>query len=135
MTIMSNKKSYDFETYVPNILGTAFKQVQILGYFPYETAIALFGEIDPLHAEIFSTGRLPVGTPDDPRQYNYYRIKKQDGSITVIGEPWIDQASIVEVTSGTATVILPKVTTTDMIRLRDTLKQSGFVDFQISFSS
>lgn len=135
MALMENKKTYDFETYAPSILGTAFKRVEILGNFPYETAIALFGELGPLHAEIYSTGNLPVGTPDDPRQYNYYRIKKADGSITVIGEPWIDQASIVEVSGGTATVIIPKMTTTDVVRLRDTLKQAGIVDFQISFGN
>lgn len=135
MATMENKKIYDFETYASNILGTAFKRVEVLGYFPYETAIALFGELGPLHAEVYSTGRLPIGTPDDPRQYNYYRIKKPDGSISVIGEPWIDQSSIVQVTSGSATVLIPNVTTTDLNRLRDMFRQAGFVNFEITFTN
>jgi hypothetical protein len=135
MTTMQNKKTYDFEVYAPAVLGTAFRNVEILGYFPYETAIMLAGELAPLHAEVYSTGRLPIGTPNDPRQYNYYRIKKPDGSITTIGEPWIDQASIKEVTNGTAIITLPKATTSDFIRLRDMLTQAGFIDFDIKFGS
>lgn len=135
MPLMENKKTYDFETYAPNVLGTAFKRIEILGNFPYETAIALFGELAPLHAEVFSTGNIPIGTPDDPRQYNWYRIKKPDGSITVLGEPWIDQSTIVEVTSGTAIITCPNLTTSDLINLRDMFKQAGIVDFEIKFGS
>ena len=130
---MENKKTYDFEVYAPSVLGTSFKRVEILGYFPYETAILLAGELEPIHAEVYSTGSLPVGTPNDPRQYNYYRIKKADGSITTLGEPWIDQSSIVEVQAKTATILLPNVSTSDLIRLRDMFTQAGFVDFEIKF--
>lgn len=130
---MENKKTYDFEVYAPSVLGTTFKRIEILGYFAYETAILLAGELEPMHAEVYSTGNLPTGTPNDPRQYNYYRIKKPDGSITTLGEPWIDQSSIVEVQSKTAVVTLPNMSTTDLIRLRDMFTQAGFVDFDIKF--
>lgn len=130
---MENKKTYDFEVYAPSVLGTTFKRIEILGYFPYETAILLNGELGPMHAEVYSTGNLPIGTPNDPRMYNYYRIKKPDGTTTYLGEPWIDQSSIVEVESKTAIVTLPNVSTTDLIRLRDMFKQAGFVDFDIAF--
>lgn len=136
MATMDNKKTYDFETYAPSILGTSFKRAEILGIFPFETAVVLSNvELAPLHAEIYSLGRLPAGTPDDPRQYNYYRIKKADGSITIIGEPWIDQSTIKEVVAGKATVFIPNMTSTDIIRLRDMFKQAGIVDFQIKFDS
>lgn len=135
MALMDNKKSYNFETYAPSLLGTAFKNVEVVGVFPYETAIVLYGELAPLHAEIYSTGNLPIGTPDDPRQYNYYRIKKADGSFVILGEPWIDQTSIVEVTSGTVTITIPKQTQTDLSRLRVALLQNGIVDFEIKFNS
>lgn len=135
MARMDNKKTYDFETYAPNVLGTVFKRIEILGYISYETAIALMGELTPLHAAVFSTGNLPIGTPDDPRQYDYYRIKKPDGSITCIGEPWIDQSTIVEVTTGTTVVTIPKTSTSDLIRLRDMFKQAGIVDFDLKFTT
>lgn len=133
MALMDNKKIYDFQTYVPNVLGNAFRRVEILGSFPYETALALFGGLNELHAEVFSTGRLPSGTPDDPRQYDYYRIKKADGSIVVIGEPWIDQSTIVQVASGTAVITMPNMTPTDLNHIRDMFKQAGHKDFTISF--
>lgn len=133
--VMENKKIYDFETYAPQLLGTAFKRVEILGYLPYETAVLLNGEIAPMHAEIYSTGNLPVGTPNDPRQYNYYRIKKPDGTITMLGETWIDQSSIVNVQVGAATVRIPNASTSDLINLRNMLSQNGFVDFEITFDN
>lgn len=133
MALMQNKKKYSFQVYTPQILGNGFRNVEILGHFPYETAIALNGEIAPVHAEIYSTGNLPVGTPNDPRQYDYYRIRMQDGSITMIGEVWIDQSSIVEVSATTCTITIPNVSTADTPRLRTMLAQAGYKDFEINF--
>lgn len=133
MPAMDNKKSYNFDVYAPSILGTAFKNIEILGYFPYETAVLIQPDIAPIHAEVYSTGKLPVGTPNDPRQYQYYRIKKPDGSTTMLGEVWIDQASIVEVETGTAYCTLPGATSGDLVRLRDMFTQAGFVNFEIKF--
>lgn len=132
---MDNKKIYDFETYAPNVLGTSFRRIEILGYFPYETAVMLQGDIQPTHAAVVSSGNLPTGFPNDPRQYNYYRIKKPDGSITVIGEPWIDPSSIQEVQVSTAVITIPSVSTSDLARLSVMLKQAGFVNFQIAFGN
>lgn len=133
MPAMDIGKIYDFEVYAPGILGTAFKRIEILGYFAYETAILLNGEIAPMHASVFATGNIPAGTPNDPRQYNYYRIKKPDGSVTMLGEVWIDQSSIREIVVSSAIITVPGVSTTDVIRLRDMLKQAGFVDAEIKF--
>lgn len=133
MPAMDNKKIYDFETYAPNVLGTSFKRVEILGYFPYETAVVFQPDLQPIHAAVVSSGNLPVGFPNDPRQYNYYRIKKPDGSITVIGEPWIDPTSIVEVQVSNAVVNIPNVSTSDLARITVMLKQAGFVNFEIAF--
>lgn len=133
MPAMDIGKMYDFEVYAPSILGTAFKRIEILGYFSYETAILLAGEIAPMHASVFATGNLPLGTPNDPRQYNYYRIKKPDGSVTMLGEVWIDQSSILEIQTASAIITVPDVSTTDVVRLRDMLKQAGFINFEIKF--
>lgn len=130
---MENKRIYDFEVYAPAVLGTAFKRVEILGYFPYETAVVLQGEIAPLHAEVYSTGKLPIGTPNDPRQYMYYRLKKPDGSITMLGEPWINASTIQEVLVKTCHVVIPDASTGDLARIQDMLKQAGYRDFSISF--
>lgn len=130
---MDTKKIYDFETYAPNVLGTSFKRVEILGYFAFETAVMLQGDIQPVHAAVVSSGNLPVGFPNDPRQYNYYRIKKADGSITVIGEPWIDPTSIVEVQVSDAVITMSQVSTSDLARITTMFKQAGFVNFQIAF--
>ncbi|BAQ02532.1 hypothetical protein AVU38_gp004 [Ralstonia phage RSL2] len=132
--LMDNKKIYDFETYAPNVLGTSFKRVEILGYFPFETAVMLQGDIQPVHAAVVSSGNLPTGFPGDPRQYNYYRIKKIDGTITIIGEPWIDPTSITEVQVSVAGIVIPNVSTSDLARLTTMLKQAGFINFQITFN-
>lgn len=131
--LMENKQVYDFQTYVPSILGTAFKHVEIAGYLPYDSALLFNGELTPIHAEIYSTGQLPEGTPNDPRQYNYYIVKKPDGSTTVIGEAWIDASTIVPVSVKTAHITVPGASTSDMVKLRNMLAQAGYVDFTIEF--
>lgn len=131
--LMENKRVYDFEVYAPTILGTAFKRVEILGYFPFETAALLGGDLQPLHAEIYSTGTLPVGTPNDPRQYQYYRIRKPDGSTAMIGEAWINRSTVKEVTVKTALCRIAHASTGDLARLQDMFKQAGYVDFEITF--
>ena len=133
MTVMDNNKTYSFETYAPQILGTEFRHVKILGKFPYVTALVLNGEIAPMHAEIYSTGNLPAGTPNDPRQYDYYRIERMDGSITMLGEAWIDQSSIRLSTSQICTIRIPKASSSDTPLLRTALANAGFSDFEITF--
>lgn len=134
MPLMDNNKVYDFAVYAPQVLGTNFKNAEILGYLPYETAIILHGELVPMHAEVYSTGDLPMGTPNDPRQYNYYRVRKADGSVVAIGEVWIDQTTIVEVSYRECNIKIPKVSTADTPRLRALLAEAGFIDFEIKFA-
>lgn len=133
MALLENSRIYDFEVYAPTVLGTAFKRVEILGKFPFETAVLLGGDLQPLHAEVYSTGTLPAGTPNDPRQYEWYRIRKPDGSITTIGEPWINRTTIVEVQLKMAICRIPNASTGDLARLQDMFKQAGFVGFEIEF--
>jgi len=131
--LMNNKGIYEFEVYPVSVLGNNFKQVEILGYIPYETALLLAGELEPIHAEIYSTNSLPVGTPNDPRQYNYYRIKKNNGDITILGEVWIDNSTIKEVSVKTAKITIPNASTTDVVRLREVFSQMGYKDYDIQF--
>lgn len=131
--IMKNNGVYDFETYAPSILGTGFKRVEILGHMPYVTAIVLDQDLNSRHAEIFSLGTLPTGTPNDARQYDYYRVKKMDGSIVMIGEAWIDVDSIVESDVKNAVVTIKNVTASDMTNVRTALVQAGLSDFEIKF--
>ena len=133
MSAMEPNRMYDFSVYVPSVLGTAYRRVTSLGYISYQTAVALRGEILPIHAELIATGQLPEGTPKDPKNLNFYHIKKADGSLTVLAEAWIVQDSITEIQAGRAIVTIPDATTTDLVRIRDMFKQAGIVNFDISF--
>ena len=133
MAIMEPNRLYDFSVYVPSVLGTAYRRVTNLGYISYTTAIALRGEILPIHAELISTGQLPEGTPKNPKHLNYYHIQKADGSTTVLAEAWIVQDSITEIQAGRAIITIPDATTSDLVRVRDMFKQAGIVNFDISF--
>lgn len=133
MQLMENKKFYNFQVYAPSVLGSDFRNIEILGYLPYETAVMLNGELAPVHAEVFSTGRLPNGTPNDPRQYNYYRIRKPNGTTTTIGEVWIDSSTIEVVDNATAYITIPNASNSDLRNLQTALRQAGYADFQIRF--
>lgn len=97
MDFQTNGK-YSFDVYPVAILGTAFKNVQILGKFGERTAQALGLDTRAMHAAVFPS--LPSYTPNDPSQYNYLQLLLPSGSTTIIGEAWIKADTVQLVTLG-----------------------------------
>lgn len=84
-----------FSVYPPAILGTGFVNVLVMAVLDAETA-KLVG-IDPiaLHAAIYPD------LPDEHKtvykkhtDYYYIKIKMPNGTITALGLPWIDMATV-----------------------------------------
>lgn len=92
-----------FNVYPSAILGSSFTRVKVLALLDAETA-KLFG-IDPvaLHAAIYPTLPAPDKvTYKKYTDYKYIKVKLPNGTITALGLPWINMASVVVVTSATA---------------------------------
>ena len=122
-TVFSVNTKYSFEVYPISILGNEYKNVIMLGIV--NPAIAQrFLDIDAVHNQVYPY--LPKGTRDDPRAYDYVMIRTVSGEITVLGIPWINHDTVVEVESSTMIVEIMDVSSSDMDKVRDALILNGY---------
>lgn len=119
---------YNFNTLVPTLLGTEFKNVSVLGLIDYTTACSIIN-VDLMHRKIYPL--LPPGTVDNPKKYTYLLVMTESGNKTVVAYPWIDASTIVLVDSVTITVTLANRNSTDAAAIRDAITLLGFKDFTI----
>jgi len=125
------KKVYSFTLYPTVILPGDYTNVTVMGIIDYETALQL-ADIPAIHTNVYPY--LPTGTPDDPSQYDYLKVKLSSGVITVLGLPWINLNTVELVESLRATIVVEDVTNNDATRLRECLVQNGFNNITISIS-
>lgn len=120
---------YSFDVYPTALLGTLFKNVTILAVMDAATASR---EIDiyALHAQIYPM--LPNGSPNKATDYDYVKIKTTAGHTTILGMVWINEATIVQVTSSTITAVIGDVSASDLVRIRNALIQNGYQNIALS---
>lgn len=123
-------KIVSFSVYPVAVLGATFEKVKVKAILDAEST---FQWIDPvsLHANVYPT--LPPGTPNKYDGYLYAKIELQNGTITCIGLPWIDEGSIVVHTNTTIQVVISDVEATDFVKIRDLLLLNGFNNINMSF--
>ena len=119
---------YTFEVYPITILGNDYKNVIVLGVVNPSIA-QKFLDIDAVHNQVYPY--LPEGVRDDPRAYDYVLLRTISGETTVLGIPWINQESIVEVESTTMIVEILDVTSQDIEKVSDALIVNGYNKFNI----
>lgn len=119
---------YNFDLHAPAILGNGYQNAVVLALMDMETANK---EIDvvSLHTNVFPY--LPVGTPNDPKGYDYVKIKTTTGATTIIGLAWIKPETIVLVDSRTVTVTIGEVNASDIPRIKAALIQNGYSNIEI----
>lgn len=118
-----------FELYPSNIIGTKFENVIVLGLLDIDTAK---GFIDPvaMHVNVYPT--LPPGVPDNPSQYQYLKVRHANGSISVIGIPWIKEDTLLINNKGTLTLVIDHVTPIDRERIIRALSANGYKASKVS---
>lgn len=112
-----------FEVYPAAIVGARFTDVKVLAHLDKDSARQW---IDPeaLHVNVYPT--LPTGTPDDPDQYQFLKLKHPNGKISVIGIPWIREETLQISTKGTLTLTVKEVDPADMQRIVQALSANGY---------
>lgn len=125
------RKVYNFDMFNPALLGTSYKGATVLGIMDFESAMR---EADVQSTHINTYSYLPPGTPNDPRQYDYVRIKTTTGQILVLGMAWIKGETVTVVDSRIITVKIFNVTAGDLPKVRDALVQNGFNNPEITIS-
>ena len=122
-------KLVSFTVYPSAVLGTLFVRAKVLALLDAETA---FQYIDPpsLHANVYPM--LPVGTPNQYDAYLYVKLRLQNGTVTCVGLPWIDAATIVEVSDLQYQIVVSNVNANDYERIRTALVANGFPSITIT---
>lgn len=128
-------KTYSFNVYAPNVLGTDFQNVKLLAIMDADTATRSGLDIYSQHRKIYPYVPAEVGMPDDPTQYNYIQIITQAGNRTILGMPWIDESSIEVVTAQTIVATIGGVTASDMAIIRQALAQNGYNNVKLTLSN
>lgn len=118
-----------FEVYPASILGTRFDNVKVMGTFDKDTA-RMWIDPDAMHVNVFPT--LPSGVPDDPNQYQFVKLKHTNGSITILGVPWIREDTIQISQKGTLTVTVNDVGPADRDRIIRALSANGYKTSAVS---
>lgn len=80
------------------------------------------------HANIYPSlpEDIKADTPNDYREYLWYIIALEDGSLVRLGRPWIDETSIEVVEEISAYPTIVNFKDADTKRLRQVLEQAGY---------
>lgn len=115
---------FSFEVYPSAILGNNFKDVTLEGTLSPDMARAFGTDIASMHANVYRT--LPTTVPNDPVKYNYIRVRHQNGTLSIIGIPYIRPESIVISTHGVLDLRFDNVTQADQERIITALSANGY---------
>ncbi|MNU19660.1 hypothetical protein D3C71_78930 [compost metagenome] len=123
------RKIYSFDVYPAAVLGNGFQNVTVLAVMDQESANQLV-DTQSLHVNVYPY--LPTGTPNRPDAYSWLKIRTANGETTVLGLPWINEASITEVNSTEINVKIGNVQASDVPAIVEALKQNGFVSLVVT---
>lgn len=124
-----NGKVIGFQVYPSAILTDDFSDVKLIGIVTHE-GVSSWISPSMMHANVYPT--LPEGTPNDYRAYEYVIIRKQDGSVTALGLPWIKEDTVTVADSVELIVTIRDKSITDIPRLRQILTSNNFSNIDVS---
>lgn len=111
------------DVYPSQILGSNFTDVKVLGIFDRTTA-NLMTDVDGLHANVYPF--LPNGSPENAGDYQYVKLQHLNGSISIIGLPWIIEESISVSNKGKLTIVIDDITIDDREKIITAINAVGY---------
>lgn len=119
-----------FEFHSAAMLGTGYKNAKLLAILDADTARQF---IDPvaMHANVYPT--LPPSTPDRYDGYHYLKLRLANGSIDVVGIPWIKDETFVEVTTKSMRLTVENVAPADQNKVIEALSANGFTAVKVEY--
>lgn len=118
-----------FETVAPGLLPRKFEQVTYNGLVSGDIA-RTFRDVVSLHKQIYGSLDQNV-IRDDYRAYDYILFTLPDGSIDVMGLPWIKPNTLVVQNTVSLALVFPNLTPTKAAYLHMVLKGNGFDNYFI----
>ena len=116
-------RTYNVPTFAPAILGATLKHVVLKGILDYDSALAI-ANIELLQRQVYPV--LPVGVPDNPRHYTWYHFKTVNNVSVILADPWIDKANVQTVVSKVATITVPNIIDSDLVRIMEEIRAMGY---------
>ena len=125
------KKSYNFSTLAPTLLGNNYTNMKVIAILTADNAIE-YRDIATLHAQVKST---ITGLPDSTTDLSYILFKNNITSEKlVLPLEYIEDSSIVETTTLNIRIEVRNCTIDDVGTLRTRLEELGYSDFNITTS-
>jgi hypothetical protein len=121
-----------FDMYPAPVLGNNFENATVLAIMDQSTANQIIDTVGN-HIKVYDYLK-PQGTPNDPSQYNYIKIRTQSGIVTALGMPWINESTIVAATAQVITALISGVTAADIPRVQNALITNGFTNLKVTVS-
>ena len=121
------KKTYNFTTLVPSLLGGEYKNMQVVSLMTPDEAVK-YQDILTLHEQVRTLIALDVSAND----CTYVKFKTLEGDTKIIALEYIEPDSIKEVTTVNIRIELQRATTEDISIITARLKELGYVDFDVT---
>ena len=128
---VSLRGSYSFSLFSSAILGDGFDQaVVICTEMDFESAISVAPNTPIVHQQILP--KLPDGTPRDPRDLTYMRLRLGSGETRVIAHEWLRGAPTpIDVQTIIATIQVESGSNINVVR--DALIAAGIDKFSLTY--
>lgn len=121
------KKTYNFTTLVPSLLGGEYKNMQVVSLMTPDEAVK-YQDILTLHEQVRTLIALNMSAND----CTYVKFKTLEGDTKIIALEYIEPDSIKEVTTVNIRIELQRATTEDISIITARLKELGYVDFTVN---
>ena len=121
------KKTYNFTTLVPSLLGGEYKNMQVVSLMTPDEAVK-YQDILTVHEQVRTLIALNMSAND----CTYVKFKTLEGDTKIIALEYIEPDSIKEVTTVNIRIELQRATTEDISIITARLKELGYVDFDVT---
>lgn len=125
---LSIKQSYDFSLLASGILGLGYKNATVMAIMDYDSA-KLVNDVTTMHSQVYKN--LPAGTPRNPADLTYVKIKTASGDVRAVAMDWIASEPVI-VTSKTVLVKINQTPISSISLIKDILIQNGFSDIEVT---
>ena len=134
MTVIDStsiQKTVSFNTHATAILGTNFKRVRVLGILDHESAMNYIN-VPIMAVNIYPS--LPAGTTKNYQNYQYLKLRHQNGDTSCLAIEWIDKSTYVVHEGVDIEFRVEDANVADVDRIREILAFNGFeaVSFTLS---
>ena len=126
------KKTYNFTTLVPSLLGGEYKNMQVVSLMTPDEAVK-YQDILTLHEQVRTLDEmLKAICVVSANDCTYVKFKTLEGDTKIIALEYIEPDSIKEVTTVNIRIELQRATTEDISIITARLKELGYVDFDVT---